>query len=151
MIIAFLRSFFTLSIILVQCRQNLNLRLECFHSKFKCVNVNIRISHFEISRYFAKCDFFLPMVFSDGKGLSQLQLEHVGAYKKRFMPQNGQVAVLQCSPIWKKLRKSFKALSELKLKFIPKAWKREAMAHKTPFKIFSLKIEILTRLLFIFI
>ena len=42
------------------------------------------------------------------------------------------------------MRKYFKTLSELKLKFIPKAWKREAMAHKTPFKRFSLKIEILT-------
>ena len=39
-------------------------------------------------------------------------IELVGAYKKRFMPQNGQVAVLQCSPIWKKMRKSFKTLSE---------------------------------------
>ena len=67
------------------------------------------------------------------------------------MPQNGQTAVLKCSPIWKKMRKSFKTLSELKLKFIPKAWKREAMAHKTPLKDSSLKIEILTRLLFFFI
>ena len=69
---------------------------------------------------------------SDGEGLSQLYLELVDAYKKRFMPQNGQVAVLKCSPIWKKARKSFKTLSELKLKFISKAWKREAMAHKNP-------------------
>ena len=68
------------------------------------------------------------------------------AYKKRFMPQNGQIAVLKCSPIWKKIRKSFKTLSELKLKFIPKAWSREAMAHKTPLKGYSLKIEILTGL-----
>ena len=29
------------------------------------------------------------------------------------MPQNGQVAVLECSPVWKKMRKSFKTLSEL--------------------------------------
>ena len=71
---------------------------------------------------------------SDREGLSQLYLEFVDAYKKRFMPQNGQVAVLKCSPIWKKMRKSFKTLSELKLKFIPKAWKRETMAHKTPFE-----------------
>ena len=47
--------------------------------------------------------------------------------------------------------KSFKTLSELKLKLIPKAWKREIMAHKTPFEACSLKIEILTRLLFFFI
>ena len=67
---------------------------------------------------------------SDGEGLSQLYLELVDGYK-RFMPQNGQAAVLKCSPILKKMIKSFKTLSELKLKFIPKAWKREAMAHKT--------------------
>ena len=36
--------------------------------------------------------------------------------------------------IWKKMRERFKTLFELKLKFIPKAWKWEAMAHKTPFK-----------------
>ena len=60
------------------------------------------------------------------------------------MPQNGQVAVLKWSPIWKKIRRGFKTLSELKLKFIPKAWKREAMAHKTLLKGFSLKIEIIT-------
>ena len=35
-----------------------------------------------------------------------------------------KVAVLKCSPIWKKMRKSFKTLSELKLKFIPKVWKQ---------------------------
>ena len=64
------------------------------------------------------------------------------------MPQNGLVAVLKCSPIWKKMRKNFKTLSKLKLMFIPKAWKGEAMAHKTPLKGCSLKIEILTRLLF---
>ena len=69
---------------------------------------------------------------SDGEGLSQLYLELVDAYKKRFMPQNGQVAVLKCSPIWKKMRKRFKILSELKRNFIPKAWKLEVMPHKTP-------------------
>ena len=47
----------------------------------------------------------------------------------------------------KKKRKMFKTLSEVKLKFIPKAWKREAMDHKAPLKNYSLKIEILTRLL----
>ena len=73
---------------------------------------------------------------SDREGLSQLYLEFVDAYKKRFMPQNGHAAMLKCSPIWNKMRKSFKILSELKLKFIPKAWKRETMLtrpyiHKT--------------------
>ena len=66
---------------------------------------------------------------SDGEGLSQLYLELVDAYKKRFMPQNGQVAVLKCSPIWKKMRKSFKT-SEPKFKFIPK---REVMGHTNSF------------------
>ena len=69
---------------------------------------------------------------SDGEGLSQLYLELVDAYKKRFMPQNGQVAVSKCSPIWKKMRKRFKILSELKRNFIPKAWKLEVMPHKIP-------------------
>ena len=63
------------------------------------MNVNIRISRFEISRHFVKCDFFLTMGPADGEGLSQLYLELVDTYKKRFMPQNGQVAVLQCSPM----------------------------------------------------
>ena len=87
---------------------------------------------------------------SDGEGLSQLDLELADAYKKKFMPQNGQVAVLKCSPAWMKMRKSFKTLSEIKLKFIAKAWKREAMAHKTPLRCCSLKMEILTRLLLFF-
>ena len=81
---------------------------------------------------------------SDGEGLTQLYLELVDAYRKRFMPQNGQVAVLKCSPMWKKMKKSFKTLSEPRLKFTPKAWKQEAMAHKIPFNGCSLKIEILT-------
>ena len=44
---------------------------------------------------------------SDGEGLSQLHLEFVDAYKKRSIPQNEQVAVLKCSPIWKIMRKNF--------------------------------------------
>ena len=82
---------------------------------------------------------FLTMGSSDGEGLSQLYLELVDVFKKRCMPQNGQVVVLKCSPIWKKIRKIFETLTELKLKFIPKAWKREAMAHKTPLKCCSLR------------
>ena len=39
---------------------------------------------------------------SDGEGLSQLYLELVDAYEKRFIPQNGQVTVLKCSAIWKR-------------------------------------------------
>ena len=37
---------------------------------------------------------------SGGEGLSQLYLELVDAYKKRFMSQNGQAAVLKSSPVW---------------------------------------------------
>ena len=88
---------------------------------------------------------------SDGEGLSQKYLEFADAYKKRFMPQNGQIAVLKCFPIWKIMRKSFKTLSELKLEFIPNAWIWEAMAHTTPVKGCSSKTEILTRLSFFFI
>ena len=51
---------------------------------------------------------FLTMGSSDGEGLSQLHLELVDAYYKKFMPQNGQVAVLKCSPIWKKWEKVLK-------------------------------------------
>ena len=61
-----------------------------------------------------------------------------------------QVAVLKCPPIWKKIKMSFKT-SELNLKFNPKACKRETMAHKTPLKSLSLKIEILAQCLFFFI
>ena len=50
---------------------------------------------------------------SDGEVLSQVEL--VDAYKKRLMPQNGQVSVLKYSPMWKRMRKSFKTLFELKL------------------------------------
>ena len=67
---------------------------------------------------------------SDGEGLSQLYLELVDAYKKRFISQSGQVAVLKCFPIWKKTRKSFKTLSKLKAQAHSQkgVWKREAMA-----------------------
>ena len=71
---------------------------------------------------------------SDDEGLSQLYLELVDGYKERFMLQNGQVALLKCSPIWKKMRKSFKT-SEFKLKFIPEAWKRETILTKPPLKV----------------
>ena len=71
------------------------------------MNVNIRISRFEISRYFVKCKSCLTLGSSDGEGLSQLYLELIDANKKRLMPQNGQVTVLKYSPIWKKMRKFF--------------------------------------------
>ena len=40
---------------------------------------------------------------------------YFGAYKKRLMPQNREVVVLKCFPIWKKMRRSSKKLSEIKL------------------------------------
>ena len=49
------------------------------------------------------------------------------------------------------MRKSFKTLSELKFEFVPKTWKVEALAHTTPLEGCSLKIEIVTRLLFFLI
>ena len=48
------------------------------------------------------------------KKISQLHQELVNAYKKRFMCENGQVAVVKCSPIWKNMRKDLKTFSELK-------------------------------------
>ena len=122
----------------------------------------VRFSRFEISRYFVKC-IFLTMGSSHCEGLSPPYLELVDAYKKRFMPQNGQVAILKCSPIWIRMRKRFNT-SKLKLKFIPKAWSGKLRmtvgggggggGPPPPpplFKGSSLKIEILTRLLFFLI
>ena len=57
---------------------------ECKHSSFTFWKFKI----------FCKMWFFLTMRSSDGEGLSQLYLELVDAYKKRFMPKNGQVAIL---------------------------------------------------------
>ena len=85
---------------------------------------------------------------SDGEGLSQLYLELVDVYKKRFIPQNGHVAVLKCSPIWKKMRKSFKTLSELSSSSSPRLG---TGSYGSQGNRCSLKIEILTRLLFFFI
>ena len=50
---------------------------------------------------------------SNAEGLLQIYLHLADTYKKRFMSQNGQEAVLKCSPIWKKRRKRFKT-SEVK-------------------------------------
>ena len=59
---------------------------ECKHSYFTFWNFKIIV-------------ILLTMGSSEGEGLSQVHLELVGVYKKRFMSQNGQVTVLQCSPI----------------------------------------------------
>ena len=63
-----------------------------------------------------------------GKKISQLHQELVNAYKKRFMCENGQVAVVKCSPIWKNMRKDFKTFPELKSQVHSQieAWKQEA-------------------------
>ena len=84
------------------------------------MNVNIQIPHFEISRYFVKCDFFLTMGPSDGEGLSQLYLELADAYNKRFMPENRQVTLLKYSTIWRKMRKIFKGYLHYKTIFCHK-------------------------------
>ena len=80
-------------------------------------------------KIFCKVFSFLTMGSSDGEGLSQIYLQLLDAYKKRFTPQNGQVTVLKYSPIWKKERKIFK-ISEPKAQFYSQkeASKREAMA-----------------------
>ena len=69
-----------------------------FSFKIRMYECKQRISRLEISSYFVKC-VFLTMGSSDGEGLSQVYLELVDAYNKKFMPQNGQVTVLKCSPI----------------------------------------------------
>ena len=75
------------------------------------------------------------MASSDGEGLSRLYLKLVDAYKKRFMPENGRVAVLKCSTIWKKMGKSFKTLSDLILKFIPKLGNGKLWLTRPPIKV----------------
>ena len=45
------------------------------------------------------------------------------------MAKNGQVAILKCSPIWKKMRKIFKTSKrKAQVHSQKEAWKREAMA-----------------------
>ena len=65
---------------------------------------------------------------SDCQELSQLYLQLVDAYKKRSVPQNGQVVVLKCYPILKKMRKF-----QLKAQFHSQkeSRKQEAMAVST--------------------
>ena len=87
---------------------------ECKHSNFTYGNFRI----------FCKVCFFLIMGSSGGEGLSQLYLELVDAYQKRFLPQNGQAAIFKYSPIWKKMRKSFKILSSSFAKGRCIRWKR---------------------------
>ena len=62
-----------------------------------------------------------------GKKISQLHQELVNAYKKRFVCENGQVAAVKCSPIWKNMRKDFKTSPKLKSQVHSQieAWKQE--------------------------
>ena len=68
------------------------------------------------------CSWKMASLDDVSKKISQLHQELVNAYKKRFMCENGQVAVVKCSPIWKNIRKDFKTFPELtvNLKFILK-------------------------------
>ena len=49
-----------------------------------------------------------------GQKISQLHQEFVSAYKERFVCQNKHSAVIKFAPIWQKIRKEFKAFSQLK-------------------------------------
>ena len=62
---------------------------------YECKHSNFMLWYFKI---FCKV-FFLAMGSPDGEKFSQLCLETVDVYKKWFMPQNGQVTVLKCSPM----------------------------------------------------
>ena len=113
-----------LSIIIIQNRQSLHLRFKSFYSKFKCVNVNIRISNFQISEHFSPWSVFrwwriLTAIFRTLWCLSE------NIYS--------QVAQLKCHQIWKKITISFK-ISGLNAKFMPNAWKLETMTHKPSLK-----------------
>ena len=50
------------------------------------------------------------------------------SYKKRFMCENGQVAVVKCSPIWENVKKDFKTFPEFKSKVHSQieAWKQKS-------------------------
>ena len=69
-----------------------------------------------------KCTCSWKMAPSDdvSKKISQLHQDLVNAYKERFMCENGQVAVVKSSPIWKIWEKISKYSLSLNLKFILK-------------------------------
>ena len=64
----------------------------CKIQMYECKHSNFTFWNFKI---FCKVLFFLTMGSSDGEGLSQLYLELVDAYKKRFIPHDGQGVVLK--------------------------------------------------------
>ena len=65
---------------------------------------------------FSTCSWKMASVDDVSKVISQLHQESVNAYKKRCMCENGQVAVVKCSPIRKNMRNDFKTFPELKKK-----------------------------------
>ena len=62
-----------------------------------------------------------------GKKIPQLHQELANAYKKRFMCEDGQVAVAKCSPTWINIRKNFKTFPEIKSQVHSQieAWKQK--------------------------
>ena len=79
------------------------------------LNSNVRIYIRMLKEcVFSTCSWKMASSYDVSKKISQLHQELVNAYKKRFMCENGQVAVVKCSPIWKNMRKDFKTFSELK-------------------------------------
>ena len=77
---------------------------------------------------FSTCSWKVASSDDVDKKISQLHQELVNAYKKRFMRENGQVAVVKCSPIWKIVRKDFKTFPEFKSQVHSQieTWKQEA-------------------------
>ena len=78
---------------------------------------------------FSTCPWKMASLDDVGKKISELHQELVNVYKKRFMREKGQVAVVKCSPIWKKnMRKDFKTFPELKSQLYSQidTWKQEA-------------------------
>ena len=52
---------------------------------------------------FSTCSWKMASSDNVGKKISELHQELLNSYKKRFMCEKGQVAVVKCSPIWKKI------------------------------------------------
>ena len=82
---------------------------------YECKHSNFRFWNFKI---FCKVwFFFFTMKSSDGEGLWQLYLELVDAnniYSSKWASR-----CIKMLSIWKRMRRHFKILLELKLKFIP--------------------------------
>ena len=57
----------------------------------------------------------------------QLHQDFVTAYKTRFACENMHVAIVQCSPMWQKMRKDYKTFPSIQSQVLSqiKAWKKE--------------------------